>query len=103
MRKGLKFTVVSASFLMPFAYPHSAVSWNWNALSYQEAAWMCGTGNLQACEVMYAYEMARSGATGGSQVSGRGGSPADSTIPQDHTISASPDNGDFRGAATTPK
>ena len=31
---------------------------------------MCGTGNLQACEVMYAYEMARSGASGGSQVSG---------------------------------
>jgi hypothetical protein len=53
--------VVSAIFLMPFAYPHSALSWNWNALSYQEAAWICGTGNLQACEVMYAYEMARSG------------------------------------------
>ena len=25
---------------------------------------MCGTGNLQACEVMYAFEMARSGAGG---------------------------------------
>ena len=101
MQKGLKFAVLSAIFLMPFAYPHSALSWNWKALSYQEAAWMCGTGNLQACEVMYAYEMARSGAAGGSQVSGGGGSPADSTIAQDHTISASPDNGDFGGAATT--
>ena len=25
---------------------------------------MCGTGNLQACEVMYAFEMARSEAVG---------------------------------------
>ena len=50
---------------------------------------MCGTGDLQACEVMYAYEMARSGMSGNSQVSG--GSPADS-IPRDRTISASPDN-----------
>ena len=58
---------------------------------------MCGTGNLQACEVMYAFEMARSGAAGGSQVSGGGGSPADS---KNHTISARPDNGDFvRGGA----
>ena len=61
--------VVSAIFLLPFAYPHSALSWNSNALSYQEAAWICGTGNLQACEVMYAYEMARSGTSGNSQVS----------------------------------
>ena len=71
----LKSAVVSAIFLMPFAYPHSALSRNWKALSYQEAAWTCGTGNLQACEVMYAYEMARSGMSGNSQVSG--GSPAD--------------------------
>ena len=56
---------------------------------------MCGTGNLQACEVMYAYEMARSGAAGASQVSGGGGSPADSTMTQDHIISASPDNGEL--------
>ena len=54
MQKSLKSAVVSAIFSMPFAYPHSALSWNWNALSYQEAAWMCGTGNLQACEFMYA-------------------------------------------------
>ena len=38
MQKHLKFAVVSAICLMPFAYPHSALSWNWNALSYQEAA-----------------------------------------------------------------
>ena len=77
MRKRL-FAVVSATFLFPFAYPHSALSWNWNALSCQEATWMCGTGNLQACEVMYAFEIARSGAVGDSQVSGGGGSPANS-------------------------
>ena len=63
---------------------------------------MCGTGNLQACEVMYAFEMARSGAAGSSQVSGGGGSPA-STMPQDRTIFASPEGEDFGGAATTPK
>ena len=40
MQKRLKFAVVSAIFLMPFGYPHNALSWNWNALSYQEAAWM---------------------------------------------------------------
>ena len=31
MRKRL-FAVVAAIFLFPFAYPHSALSWNWNAL-----------------------------------------------------------------------
>ena len=91
MVTGLKFAVVSAIFLLPFAYPHSALSRIWS-LSYQEAVWMCSTGDLQACEVMYSYEMARSGMSGNSQVSG--GSPADSTIPQDRTISASPDNAD---------
>ena len=60
MVKRLKFAVVSAIFLLPFAYSHSAHSRN-HSLSYQEAVWMCSTGNLQACEVMYAYEMARSG------------------------------------------
>jgi hypothetical protein len=55
------FAVVSAIFLLPFAYPPSALSWEWNSLSYQEAVWMCGAGNLQACEAMYAYEMARFG------------------------------------------
>jgi hypothetical protein len=64
MLKGLKFAVVSAIFLLPFACPHSALAWS--SLSYQEAAWLCGTGNLQACEVMYAYDMARSGVPAGS-------------------------------------
>ena len=54
MMKGLKFAVVSAIFLFPFAYPHSALSWT--ALSYEEAVWLCSAGNLQACDVMYAYE-----------------------------------------------
>jgi hypothetical protein len=65
MVKGLKFAVVSAIFLFPFAYPQSALSRN-HSLSYQEAVWMCSTGNLQACDVMYAHEMARSGVPGGS-------------------------------------
>ena len=84
--------IVSAIFLMPFAYPHSALSWNWNVLSYQEAAWMCGTGNLQACDVMYAYdEMARTGVVGGS--------PADSTW----ETSASSLNSDAGATPATPK
>ena len=49
MVKGSKWALVSAIFLLPFAYPHSALSWT--ALSYQEAVWLCSTGNLQACEV----------------------------------------------------
>ena len=59
MVTGLKSAIVSAIFLLPFAYPHSALSQNWS-LTYQAAVWMCGTGNLQACDVMYRYEMARS-------------------------------------------
>jgi hypothetical protein len=58
MVKGLKFAVVWAIFLLPFAYPHSALAWT--ALSYQEASWLCSAGNLQACDVMYAYEKAPS-------------------------------------------
>jgi hypothetical protein len=95
MVKGLKFAVVSAIFLLPFAYPHNALSWEWNSLSYQEAVWMCGTGSLQACDVMYAYEMARSGVAGGNS--------ADPTMPQDRAMSASRLNGDSGAAATTPK
>jgi hypothetical protein len=57
----MRKAVVPAIFLLSFA--HSALSWEWNSLSYQEAVWMCGAGNLQACEAMYAYEMARSGRT----------------------------------------
>src|SRR3954451_703757 len=60
MVTGLKFAVVLAIFLLPFAYPHSALSRIWS-LSYQEAVWMCSTGDHQACDVMYRYEMARSG------------------------------------------
>jgi hypothetical protein len=60
----MKMAIV-AVLLLPFAYPYGALSWNLYALSYQEAVWMCGTGNLQACDVMYAYdEMARSGVAG---------------------------------------
>jgi len=52
-----KFAVASAIFL--FVYPHSALSRNWS-LTYQEAVWMCSTGDLQACDQMYRFELARS-------------------------------------------
>jgi hypothetical protein len=103
MRKRL-FAVVSAIFVFPFAYPHSALlrgNWKLNLLSYQEAAWMCSTGSLRACETMYAYEMARSGVSGRSQVSG--GRPAASTMPQHRTISANPNNEDSVADAINPE
>ena len=68
MIKGLKFAVVSAIFLSPFAFPHGALAWT--ALSYEEAAWYCSTGNLQACDVMQAYEEAASGVQGVSPADG---------------------------------
>jgi hypothetical protein len=53
---------------------------------------MCGSGNLQACDVMYAYdEMARSGVAGGS--------PADSTW----EMSASRLKSDAGATPATPK
>ena len=58
---GLKFALASAIFLLPIAYPNSAFSRNWS-LSYQEAVWMCSTGDLQACDVMYRFEISRSAA-----------------------------------------
>ena len=65
MVTGLKFAVVSAIFLLPFAYPHSALSQIWS-LSYEEAVWMCSAGDHQACDVMYRYEIARSAVPAGS-------------------------------------
>jgi len=64
MVKSLKFAVVAAIFLVPFTQARSALSWT--ALSYEEAAWLCSNGYLQACDVMYAYETARPGMPGGS-------------------------------------
>jgi hypothetical protein len=58
MVKDLKFAVVSAIFLFPFAYPQSAHSRTF--LSYQEAVWMCGAGDPQACDAVYFYEAAPS-------------------------------------------
>ena len=55
----LKLPVASAIFLLLFAYPHSALSRNWSQ-TYQEAVWICSTGDLQACDVMYRFELARS-------------------------------------------
>ena len=99
MGKGLKFAVVSAIFL--FAYPHSALSENWNsvALPYEEAVWKCSVGDLPACEVMYRYDMARSGVARSGVVLGGGGRPADPTMPQDRTMPAGRLNGD----STTPE
>ena len=63
MVKGLKFAVVAAILLGPFAYALSASARTF--LSYQEAVWMCGTGNLEACDAMHAYEAAPPGAKSG--------------------------------------
>ena len=57
MVKGLRFAAVSAIFLFP--YPNSAHSWT--ALSSQEAVWLCGAGDLEACDAMNAYEAASPG------------------------------------------
>jgi hypothetical protein len=65
MVKVLKCVLVSAMFILPLAYTHSAFSRNWS-LSYQEATWMCSTGDLQACDVMYRFELARSAVSHGS-------------------------------------
>jgi hypothetical protein len=54
---------LAAIFLSPFACPHGALAWT--PLNYDEAAWMCSVGNLQACDFMYAYEMNRSRVPGG--------------------------------------
>jgi hypothetical protein len=62
---GLKVAIASAILLLPIAYPHSALSRNWS-LSYQEAVWMCSTGDHQACDVTCRYEMSRSAVPAGS-------------------------------------
>ena len=65
MVKALKSALVSAMFILPLAYTRDAFSRNWS-LSYQEATWMCSTGDLQACDVMYRFELARSAVSHGS-------------------------------------
>ena len=61
----LKFALASAIFLLPIANPHSALSRNW-FLSYQEAVWMCSTGDHQACDITYRYEQSRTAVPAGS-------------------------------------
>ena len=65
MVTGIKFALVSAIFLLPFAYPHSALSRSWSH-GYQEAVWMCSTGDHQACDVTYRYETSRSAVPAGN-------------------------------------
>ena len=65
LRVRLFLALASAIFLLPIAYPHSALSRNWS-LSYQEAVWMCSTGDHQACDVTYRYETSRSAVPAGS-------------------------------------
>jgi hypothetical protein len=56
-----KLGAVIASGLILISCPYSLNAHARNhSLSYQEAVWMCGNGNLQACEVMYAYDIGRS-------------------------------------------
>ena len=63
MVKGLKLAVVAAIFLCPFASPHSALARTF--LSYQEAVWLCGAGDVEACDAMHAYEVAPPGSKRG--------------------------------------
>jgi hypothetical protein len=63
MLKGLRLAVVSATFLLPFVCPHSALARTY--LSYQEAVWLCGAGDVEACDAMHAYEAAPPGAKRG--------------------------------------
>jgi hypothetical protein len=65
MVKGLKFAAVSTILLLPFTYSESALAWN--ALSYQQAVWLCSMGDVRGCAVMRAYQDAAA----------PGGSPAD--------------------------
>jgi hypothetical protein len=64
MVKALKFAAISAIFLFPFVCPHSALARTY--LSYQEAVWLCGAGDLEACDAMNAYESAPPGVRSGS-------------------------------------
>ncbi len=59
MVKGLRFAAVSAILLLPFVYPHSASARTY--LSYHEAVWLCGAGDLEACDAMNAYETSPAG------------------------------------------
>ena len=66
MVKALRFAAISAIFLFPFVCPHSALVCPHAALartylSYQEAVWLCGAGDLEACDAMNAYEAAPPG------------------------------------------
>ena len=59
MVKALKRAAVSAIFLFPLVCPHGALARTY--LSYQEAVWLCGAGDLEACDAMNAYEAASPG------------------------------------------
>ena len=59
MVKALKFAAISAIVLFPFVCPPSALARTY--LSYQEAVWLCGAGDLEACDAMNAYETAPAG------------------------------------------
>ena len=63
MVKALRFAAISAIFLFPFVCPHSALARTY--LSYHEAVWLCGAGDLEACDAMNAYETAPSGVRSG--------------------------------------
>jgi hypothetical protein len=64
MMNVFRFAVVAAILSSPLASAAGAHALP--SLKYEEAAWLCSTGDLQACEVMYVYDMARSnGAPGG--------------------------------------
>jgi hypothetical protein len=75
MVRGLWVAILGAIFLSSFAFPRGAIAWT--PLNYEEAAWMCSIGNLQACEFMYAYEMNRYRVPGGGLLADPWLSPGD--------------------------
>jgi hypothetical protein len=58
MVRSLAVVILAAILLSPLACLRAALAWA--PLNYEEAAWMCSIGDLQACDFMYAYDMNRS-------------------------------------------
>ena len=65
---GLRFKICARIGNLPFAYrlPSQRSLAELVSELYQEAVWMCSTGDHQACDVTYRYETSRSAVSAGS-------------------------------------
>jgi len=73
----LQSAALSATLLVPLAYPPPGFTWN--SLTYQQALAQCANGNDYACSVAYQYVV-----DAARQYSGAGGgSPADAWVSPD--------------------